>query len=252
MRAKSIVFRMLLGIVVIFAASCGRVKDHSDLSSVREADGATQNLISSFASWSDGRDLSEMSQEEFLGYIYAVNPGLDRDVIRDLTSYKKIEPGERVTLRYHYFDEEGTCRMENAEGKFTKVKFRDEIVVEVIRSGKENFFVALSCLNGMLKIDGSSVVSGDANMKFTIASGQGLSRYLADDYWAINVAEEFGLPLFRGRKMSDETRISPSEARNIDVAMIQVTVYVEEGWTFDLSGQVWTLNGLTAEEFKKI
>lgn len=243
----------IFAIVMILVFSCGKkIKDRDSLSPVREANQATQELISSVNSWAESRNLSEMSQEEFTGYIYSVNPNLDRDVIRDLTNFNKIEPGEKVSLRYHYFDQEGLCKMEDSKGKFTKVSFRNEIVVEVIRPTQEKLWIAISCLNGMLDIVGEPGLSGNALTKFTIEKGQGLSRYLADDYWSINVAEEFNLPLFKGKKQSQDNRITPEQARELipENDKTQISVYVEEGWVFIFSEGQWSLNGLTPEQFR--
>lgn len=244
----------VLFLFIICLISCReKTIDRELLSPVREANQSTQNFINSVNSWVGQRDLSQMDHAEFISFIYNINPNLDFDVIRDLTKYKKIEPGEKVSLCYHYFDKEGTCRMEDGKGNFSKVKFKNEIVVEVIRLNRENLWVAISCLNGMLNISSSSGASSNALISFTIKKGQGLSHYLADDYWSINVAEEFGLPLFRGKKQSNKNLISPIQARALvpEVEKIQITVFVEEGWRFVLSGDNWTLNGLTPEEFRR-
>jgi len=244
----------MLCLLILCLMSCReKTIDRESLSPVREANQSTQNFINSVNSWAGQRDLSQMDHAEFISFIYNTNPNLDRDVIRDLTNYKKIEPGEKISLRYHYFDKEGTCRMEDGKGNFSKVKFKNEIVVEVIRIKKESFWVAISCLNGMLDISSSPGVSSNALISFTIEKGRGLSHYLADDYWSINVAEEFNLPLFRGKKQASKNLITPIQARELipEVEKVQITVFVEEGWKFVLSGDNWTLNGLTPEEFRR-
>jgi hypothetical protein len=251
---KKVMFLLSFVIALLVLSACSeKVGDRHDLSPVRDGD-KIDYFVHTVKHWAEDKDFSEMEQEEFLFFIYSVNPQLDRDMIRELTYYGKIKSGEELSLRYHYFDENGICRMENAEGDFSKVNFKDEIVVEVIRPNQENLWVAISCLNGMLDIQGQPAISADALMMFTIEKGRGLSYYLADDYWSINVAEEFDLPLFKGKKQSSKYLISPIQARELvpEVDKVQITVFVKEGWTFVLSAGKWTLNGLTAEELKRL
>lgn len=250
MKKSRILF--LLAILALCFSCSKKTEDRKNLSSVRDANQETQVLIHSVDTWAKARDLAKTKPEEFVKYLYEINPNLDRDVIRELTNYQKITPGEKISLRYHYFSQEGKCDMQNKENKYTHVKFHDEIVIEVIRPGKETLWVALSCLNGMLKIDGKSAISADAAMDFVIAKGQGLSRYLADDYWAINVAETFNLPLYKGKNQVEKFRINPAQARAIipNTGITQITVYTEPGWHFVLKGNNWTLNGLSPAQFR--
>ena len=229
-----------LAIIAIVLYCCKGTEDRKNLTSVREADQETRNLISNVDTWAKARDLAKTNPKDFIKYIYSVNPDIDRD-------------GEKVSLRYHYFNKKGICNMENKKGIYTKVKFKDEFVVEVIRPNKNKLWVSLLCLNGMLNISDTSGISGDALMEFTIQKGQGLSKYLADDYWAINVAETFGLPIYKGKAQSKKYKITPTQARALvpNTATTQITVHTEPGWKFNLNDDHWTLNGLTSTQFKR-
>lgn len=245
---------MIMLAVLFLAAACSKeTEDRKNLSAVRVPGQTTLTLIDQTNDWAKTRDLAKTDPKDFIKFLYSVNPDLDRDVIRELTQYHKIDAGERVTLRYHYFNKEGVCAMEDKEGKFTKVKFKNEVVVEIIRPNKKTLWVALVCLNGMLDIDEAPGISGDALMEFTIEKGQGLSRYLADDYWAIEVARTFNLPLYKGRIQSEKHRISPDQAKLLvpNTSETQITVYTEAGWKFVLRGNNWTLNGSTPAQLPR-
>lgn len=247
-----IVGTILLGVTVLIIVYKGQI-DANDLSLVRKPNAETQQFLNSVDSWVAKQDPAKLNSTEFHKYIYAANPNIDWDVTNELTRYGKIKAGERIHLKYFYFNEEGKCKMQDSSKKYHDVTFKNKFVVKIeFADGKEDLWISLSCLNGMLDISSNAVVLTSADMTFTIEKGQGLSTYLKDDLWSITVAEAFGLDLYAGKIQKPKYKISPNRARQLvpNVDKNQITVHTEPNWKFRLDGNYWTLNGKNPTEFK--
>lgn len=242
------------GIIIIISVifdACSST-DADELSSVRKPNAETQAFIDSVDHWMANQDLNNLTAENFNKYIYARNPRIDFNVLNELTAHKIIKPGEKVKLTYLYYSTEGKCLMQDSTKSHKQVKFSNKFVVQVNRENGEKLYFALACLNGMLQIDNNPDVSTEAKMSFIIEKGQGLSTYLHDDLWSIEVGEAFGLDFYSGKIQKKKYRITPQQARQLapKVSSKQITVHVEPGWHFKLDGSNWTLNGRTPIEWK--
>jgi len=240
---------LLMLCLALTTTSCGKkeiIPDANWLSAVRQPDTQTQRFLDQVDNWANSKSPDQMSAAEFKDFIYKSNPDIDWDVRSQLLSYNKINHGEKVVLKYHYFTgESNKARIEDSSGKYYPATFKNKFVVEVMRQDGQKLWVALACLNGMLEIQGTPAVSAEANMDFVISKGKGLSYYLRDDYWAINVAEAFHLKMYKGKIQTHRHKISYDRARGLvpTVKDVQLTVHTEIGWRFRLHGDDWTLNG---------
>lgn len=246
---KKIVIFCLLATLATFFFSCNEIEDGRTLSYVRQPDQKTLNLTNRLARL----DKTNISPTEFRNLIYSSNPCLDWDVIRELTKYQEIDPGERVILNYNFY-ENNSCEMENKDGVFSIVRLRNELVVEVIRPKEESFSIVPRCLNIVKNIYGKPSVSVEAIMGFSIGRGHHLSDYLPNKYWQIKIAETFGLPVFHGKEFLKRNEIPLSQAWqliNENGDTVQINVYIEPLWEFSLKGEEWRLNNIPPKLFKE-
>ncbi len=256
MRKISLVVLVVMVSFSLFFVGCSREPVNSeDIGSMRVPSQSTQEFVNNVDHWMSNQEVSELSEEDFLEYIYSQNPDLDLDVRRELLLYGIINRGEKISLCYLYFDDEGTCSMQDSVGQYTEVKFANKFVVEICHEDGSLGWMSLACLNGMLDISSDPVIWGDARMQFTIGEGKGLSYYLHDNYWSVRVAETFGLHVYEGRGYNE--RIDYDRARELaDLSdTIQTTVKVRPGWKFILDRLDMQIcidgNWMTPAQFKE-
>jgi hypothetical protein len=72
-------------------------------------------------------------------------------------------------------------------------------------------------------------------ISFTVSNGEGLTRHVSFGT-SVAIAEHFGLPLYEGRQMREDRRITPARARLLEPITDerQVTVRIRPGTTFVL------------------
>ena len=237
MKTKTAFFIIIL---FIFSACAEReepqVFNSNEIGVMRTPNNQLTNFLTHMDSWVLQK--RRISSAEFESEIYHSWPGIDLGILNDFRNQGIIGQDEPVKLEYHYF-KKGKCDMQNSEGIFVPVNLvgTNKFVVRVIREqGLEDLWVSLACSNGMLSIQRESDIHVTARMQFTIEKGKGLSYYLRNDLWSIQVAETFGLDLFKGKGY--RKRITPDQARELvpRTDEIQITVKVHPGWKFLLDG----------------
>jgi hypothetical protein len=254
---NSLKILLTIALIVLLAlafTSCGNDLQNADeLLPVRHPDNQTSDFLDQIDHQLTDKDLSKMSAQQFAAYIYKQNPDIDWNVRNDLLRWGKINRGEKITLKYHYFAGDNKAEIQDATGNYHLAKFKNKFVVELIRQDGKKVWISLACLNGMLEIDGKPSVSTESVMEFTISKGKGLSYYLQDDNLAIDVAQAFGLTLYKGKIQKPKYKISYAKAVQLvpDVDSIQITVHDKIGWHFILRGNNWLLNGRPPKTARK-
>ena len=168
-------------------------------------------------------------------------PHLQQDIIYYLRGDGKIQPNEQVArVEFRFGSLEGV-QGESASREYQRGFVKDELIATIFVTGRDPFHVLVLCTNGMVAslddVQGLQLV-GSHNVpmeRFTIGRAKGLVHYV--DYpLAIDLAERFNLPLYRGRDQRDANRITPAQARALEnrTDWTQVTVGVKEGDVIDL------------------
>jgi hypothetical protein len=108
---------------------------------------------------------------------------------------------------------------------------------------KDSLYVFILCFNGTFQLKSNSSSIGNGNLIFTIKKGEGINRYV-DYKTSIWLADQFDLPLYKGKKMIRTKKITPETALSLArlIDSVQVTVKVFPGDRFDLGKM--TLNGV--------
>jgi hypothetical protein len=174
-------------------------------------------------------------------------PHLQQDIIYYLRGDGKIQSNEQVArVEFRFGSLEG-IQGESASREYQRGFVKDELIATIFVTGRDPFHVLVLCTNGMVAplddVQGLQLV-GSHNVpmeRFTIGRGKGLVHYV--DYpLAIDLAERFRLPLYRGRDQRDANRITPAQARALEnrTDWTQVTVGVKEGDVIDLRTGTYT------------
>ena len=134
-------------------------------------------------------------------------------------------------------------RAEGGDGQTREGYFKDQVIALVhVRGVNKPLAVIVQCLNGVFQLPENMQRAGMQHLgnytpveRFTIGPREGLTHHV-DFPTAINLADRFDLPLYKGREMSTARRITPDQARALEdrTDWVQVTVYVVEGDIFDL------------------
>lgn len=190
--------------------------------------------------------LATMAPEERGRYLERTWPNLSRDILYFLRRMGKITPAStvsRVEFRYGSLD---NVRAESRDGERFGY-FRNQLIALIhLEGATKPIAVIVECLNGTFALPEElgrlqAVGSHTPREWFRIGYREGLIHHV-DFPTAIALAEHFGLPLYKGRKIAEKHRITPAEARLLEPTTnrLQVTVYVVEGDEFDLQRMIFT------------
>ena len=174
-------------------------------------------------------------------------PRLEQGVVYFLRRANRLPDNtevERVEFRFGSLDH---VRAQDGAGNQHEGYFRDQLVARVyLRGDQKPVDVIVQCLNGTFFLPEDynklqPIGSYNVAERFTIGPREGLIHHV-DFPVAIDLAERFHLPLYRGRHMKDKAQISPAEARRLEpmTDRVQVTVQVYEGDAFDLVSMTYT------------
>lgn len=214
---------------------------------------AVATSMASIAS-TEARMAASETVEDQAAILARHEPHLTTDLTYWLQRHDLIPNGNDVQSIDFYFGSLDKVAAENGEtGEMVNGHFRDQLLARVHLNGKsEPLTVLVECLNGVM----FTVLDDDLNrlnlvgqhhpvMSFTVQRGHGLVHYVGYAT-AIDLAEQFNLPLCRGKNMGAANRITPDEARELSgrTDAVQVTVRVNAGDRFDLIAM--TLNGKVA------
>ena len=226
-------------LAMLFAIGCG--EDKIDV--VNDVEPVSASL-SSVAETMNA--MVALPEGEWGAYLERNWPHLDEDVVFYLRRTGQLADGivvERVEFRYGSLDDVWAL---DQEGERRHGYFRDQIIAVVYPAGGEPKAVIVQCLNGTFasvdELNRLQLVGSHTPIEaFTIGRGEGLIHYV-DFPVAIDIAERFGLLLYRGRWINRRFEITPDEARRLEhnTDYEQVTVYVVEGDTFDLRRMIFT------------
>lgn len=191
-------------------------------------------------------EMARMSPERRGRYLEQNWPHLDEDVVYFLRQMGKLSPTTSVRRVEFRFGSLNDVVAESSEGQ-RRGYFEDQLVALVYtRGAREPIAVIVQCLNGTFALPKElrslqAVGSHTPQEQFTIGPREGLIHHV-DFPVAIDLAERFNLPLFRGRTLNQRFQISPDQARRLESTTdrLQVTVYVVEGDRFDLINMTFT------------
>ena len=154
----------------------------------------------------------------------------------------------RVT--FHYGSMEDVIALDG-NGEDRHGFFQDQLVATVysvsdVTGEQYNQGVLVECLNGIftpldeIQNELALVGSHTPQEEFVIGAREGLVHHV-DYEVAIEVAEYFGLELYRGKAQIPANRITPEEARQLEprTDWVQVTVGVKEGDYFNLREMIY-------------
>lgn len=192
-------------------------------------------------------ELEDLTSQQILERIATEYPHLDEGVVYYLREKGKIPTGaavSRVEFRYGSLD---GVRAESADGTVHDGYFHNQLLASVWTSASPDpLTVIVTCLNGTFmlpgQLDSTLFVSIEVpTERFVIGRGEGLIHHVDFDH-AIDLAQRFNLPLFRGREIGREHAITPDQARALEgeTDRVQITVMVFEGDQFDLAQGSYT------------
>lgn len=171
-------------------------------------------------------------------------PHLQDQLVQSLRSRGKVTNGQEVRSVQFVFGSQGRAKAESGDGKTYDGFFKDQLVARVTIAGQDKpLDVLVVCLNGTFSLPGDLAKAGFTDLgvrtvaqRFTIGKGEGLIPHVGYQL-AIDLAERFNLPLYRGKGWNGTNRISPAQARSMEgnTDREQVTVGVWEGDRFDLT-----------------
>lgn len=190
--------------------------------------------------------------EELAAYLQRNHPNLHNAVVFYLQDKGKLSRGTAVDSVGFLYGSMENVLTESGDGNLYTGFFENQLVARVFTAEfKEPKTVLVLCLNGAeLSIPGEEqrdshdlIALGTyvPRMTFTIGQREGLVHYVPYQM-AIDLADNFGLPLYRGRYFHENNRITPAVARSLEATTdaVQVTVYVKPGDYFDLRNMTYT------------
>lgn len=237
-----IVLVVLVGLPLIHAACAKDAEAVDVVNGVRPAHTAFRD-IHIFAN-----ELAALPKEERAARLKEAKPRLEIGVVHFLRGMGRIPQNAEAEKVEFLFGSLDHVRANDGEGVEHKGYFKDQLVARVhIKDQKDPIDVLVQCLNGVFILPGDwqklqSLGEAVPQERFTISRREGLVHHV-DYQVAIDLAEYFDLPLYRGRTQTDRHSISPTEARRLEseTDRVQVTVHVEDGDRFDLVAM--TYNG---------
>lgn len=198
-------------------------------------------ISTAFASIAHANDtMASMTVGERGAYLEHTWPHLDEDLAYFLRRHGKLKSRDHIDRIEFYY---GSMEDVKAESATTDRYgyFKNQLIALVwVVDTKDPISVIVECLNGTfalvddikeLDLIGSHTPLG----KFIISRNEGLLHHV--DYpVAMDLADRFDLPLYRGQVVTEENRITVAEARELEATTdrLQVTVLVYEGDEFDL------------------
>lgn len=191
--------------------------------------------------------MGEMPPDQRGAYLEQNWPHLDEGVVYFLRDKKKLARNDRVDRVEFLFGSLNKVTAESGDGRNRHGYFEDQLVALVyVRGQSKPIKVIVHCLNGIFSTEddlkGLQAVGSHTPMeRFTIGPREGLIHHV-DFPVAIDLAERFRLPLYRGKDMNPRNRITPDQARALEntTDRLQVTVYVVQGDRFDLAADTFT------------
>jgi len=174
-------------------------------------------------------------------YLEQHHPHLKTDLLYYLRDMEKLSSAQEVTRVEFRYGSLQDVAAESGDGETRHGFFEDQIIALVYIQGAEfPITVIVECLNGIFtlpeQLRGLQLVGDHApRERFTIGPREGLTHHVSYAT-AIDLATRFNLPLYRGRNLGAQNRITPTEARALEsqTDRVQVTVRVFEGDVFDL------------------
>lgn len=198
-------------------------------------------ISTAFASIAHANDtMASMTIGERGAYLEETWPHLDEDLAYFLRRHGKLNSHDHIDRIEFYYGSMEDVQAESATGNRYGY-FKNQLIAMVwLVDTKDPVKVIVECLNGTFAMAEDiqklqQVGSHTPLESFTIARNEGLLHHV--DYpVAMDLADRFDLPLYRGKVVAEENRISVAEARELEATTdrLQVTVLVYEGDVFDL------------------
>lgn len=190
-------------------------------------------------------ELQRLSPTERGAYLERTWPHLAEDVVYFVRRQGRIPTGARVQRVEFFYGSLENVGAESANGDRYGY-FNNQLVALVSVEGiAKPFKVIVQCLNGTFVLDEDlrrlqAIGSHTPIEQFTIGQGEGLVHHV-DFPTAISIAEQHGLPLYRGHTLTSQARLTPAQARLLEsqTDRLQVTVLVYEGDQFDLARGIY-------------
>jgi len=228
---------------------------HISCAKEAEAVDVVHGIRPASAAFSDIHGLAEeiarMPEERRAAYLKQERPRLEQGLTYFLRRNDRLRNNEEIERVEFRFGSLKNVTASDGAGIEHRGQFKDELVARVFVKGKDRpIDVIVECLNGLFILPEQmntlqSLGSAVPVERFTIGQREGLTKHV-DYAVAIDLADRFDLPLYRGRIQDDKFRITPQQARRLEseTDRIQVTVHVVQGDTFDLVNM--TMNGRQA------
>lgn len=192
-------------------------------------------------------ELAQMPVEQRETRLRQEWPNLEESVVYFLRQRDRLPRDAEVERVRFFFGSMDNVRAVDGDGNMHEGYFRDQLVARVdIRGHEKPIDVIVQCLNGVMSLPEDLAAlqplgTATPEQRFTIGPREGLVHHV--DYpVAIDLAQRFNLPLYRGQHMTETARITPDQARQLEpmTDRVQVTVQVYEGDTFDLMRMSFT------------
>lgn len=192
-------------------------------------------------------ELRGMGTEDIQAHLRRDWPRLEGGLVYYLRYRGRIRADQIVRDVQFRFGSLDNVHAEDLDGVRHRGYLENQLVARVNLVGTDTpIDVLVQCLNGMFTLPGEferlqPLYTATPQQRFRIARGEGLIHHV-DPRLAIHLAERFNLPLYRGQRMRESSRITPAMARTLlpTTDRTQVTVRVYEGDQFDLVAMRYT------------
>lgn len=188
--------------------------------------------------------LAHIPDGQKMAFIKAHWPTLANDVVANVRGFLPLE--SRVdSVVFMYGSGKATANDKRLQ-KF-KGKFENQLIAAIYLQAdkKSPYLFFVRCLNGMsdpVEATINRIGTQNPDFEFTISRTEGLCHHV-DYLTSVSLSRNFGLPLYRGKKISAKNRITYDEALRLSrrTNRVQVTVLVYTGDHFNLRDM--TYNG---------
>jgi len=170
-------------------------------------------------------------------YLQANWPSLSTDLVLFLKNRNKIPSTAAIDSIVYKYGSAKEIKAEDGSGTIHQGYFDNQLVAYVyVKNSKKPLTILVRCTNGMFSLpEDLEYVKTDTNFEFTIEKTKGIAYYVGTNETAINLAEHFGLNLYKGKGINKKRLISPIQARLLNTNEIQLTVLVYTGDYFNLN-----------------
>jgi hypothetical protein len=185
--------------------------------------------------------LTDLSVEEQAKLLKSEWPNVLINIVSWLRSTHDQYEDKKIMSAELYYAKQLQAKGEDVNGTIWEGIVENELMAKIFfENQSEPVWVAVWCTNNIFEIRGElETIPLPTDLIFTIEQNRGIAYYVGDDRVALELADYFGKPIYKGQKMTEENRISLKQALSMDTDTIQLSVLVYPGTIFDLGNMTY-------------